>query len=392
MNFIPYSKQFIDDEDIQNVISVLKSDFLTTGDKIPKFEEKLCHITNSKYCVVVSNGTTALHLASLCLLNKNDKVLTTPNSFLATANSILYVNAEPIFVDINNDGNINLDLCEELIKKDQNIKAIYAVHFSGNPVEQKKLKYLKEKYNIKILEDCSHSLGAYDYINDEKIISGSSKYSDCSTLSFHPVKQITTGEGGAITTNDKSIYDKLLKLRSHGMTREKNEFKNIDLAFTNNESNIWYYEMQDLGFNYRLTDIQASLGISQLNKLNKFIERRKEIAKYYDSFFKDNEIIKPLYSFKDTSSYHLYVVIIDFEKLNTTRNDFMKSLLNNDIGSQVHYIPINSQPYYKKLGYEIKEQTNMNNYYKKCLSIPLYPSMSDNDVVRVCSNILELIK
>lgn len=391
MSIIPYGKQFIDQEDINSVIEALKSDYLTTGPKISEFENKLANYTNSKYVVAVSNATAGLHLASLCLLEKNDKVLTTPNSFLATSNSILYVGAIPIFVDITEDGNIDLDLCEEYIKKDPTIKAIYGVHFSGKMLNQDKLKYLKEKYNVKILEDCAHSIGA-EFIdkNENKIKSASSKNSDCSILSFHPVKQLTTGEGGAITTNDKNLYEKLLKLRSHGMTRNSNDFVNLDLAFdSNGENNSWYYEMQELGFNYRLTDIQASLGISQLNKLDKFLDRRKEIVKKYDLAFKDLEAIKPLYTYTEESSYHLYVLQIDFEKLNTTRNKFMKNLLSNGIGSQVHYIPINKQPYYKNLGYGNENTPIMDNYYKKCLSIPLYPSLSDEDINRVINNIIK---
>ena len=206
MNFIPYGKQTISDDDIQGIVEVLKSDFLTTGPKIKEFEEKISSYCGARYCVTVTNGTAALHLASLVLLQENDKVLTTPNSFLATSNSILYANAKPIFVDICEDGNINLDLCEVELKKDPTIKAIYVVHFSGNPVNQNKLKYLKDTYNIKILEDCAHSIGA----KIDGIKSGSCTNSDISVFSFHPVKNITTGEGGAITTNSEEIYSKLL--------------------------------------------------------------------------------------------------------------------------------------------------------------------------------------
>src|SRR5574344_1230816 len=275
INFIPYGKQSIDEDDINSVVEVLKSDFLTTGPKIKEFEEELCRYTNAKYCVAVANGTAALHLASLVLLNKGDKVITTPNSFVATSNSILSVEAKPIFVDIKEDGNIDLDLCEEELKKDSSIKAIYVVNFSGNPIEQEKLKYLKETYKIKILEDCAHSLGA----TFEGIKAGSCENSDCSILSFHPVKHITTGEGGAITTNSKEIYEKLLELRAHGMTPR------ADVA-------SWHYDMVELGFNYRLTDISSALGLSQLKKIENFIDRRKEIAKKYDEAFL-NSNIKP---------------------------------------------------------------------------------------------------
>lgn len=387
MSIIPYGKQVIDESDINAVVESLKSDYLTTGPKVQEFEDKLSKYTNSKYVVVVSNATAGLHLASLCLLEKGDKVLTTPNSFLATSNSILYVGAIPIFVDIKDDGNIDLDLCEEYLKKDSSIKAIYVVHFSGKMLNQDKLKYLKEKYNIKILEDCAHSIGSEFIDSNNNIIkSASSTYSDCSILSFHPVKQLTTGEGGAITTNDKNLYEKLLKLRSHGMTRNSNDFVNLDLAFdSKNELNSWYYEMQDLGFNYRLTDIQSALGISQLNKLASFIEKRREIVRKYDLSFKNLKFIKPLYTYTKESSYHLYVLQIDFDKLNIIRNRFMKKMLENDIGSQVHYIPINKQPYYKSLGYGSENTPVMDNYYSKCLSIPLYPSLTDDEINKVIS-------
>ena len=297
MNFIPYGKQSIDEDDINSVVEVLKSDFLTTGPKIKEFEEELCRYTNAKYCVAVANGTAALHLASLVLLNKGDKVITTPNSFVATSNSILYVEAIPIFVDIQEDGNIDLDLCEEELKKDRSIKALYVVNFSGNIVNQKKLKYLKETYNIKILEDCAHSLGA----SFGNIKAGSCENSDCSILSFHPVKHITTGEGGAITTNSKEIYEKLLELRAHGIKRFP-------------DAAPWYYEMHSLGFNYRITDMQAALGISQLKKLERKKKRRKEIALKYDKALL-NSVVKPLYSFNQNSSYHLCIVGVVFSFL-----------------------------------------------------------------------------
>ncbi|MBC7474843.1 MAG: UDP-4-amino-4,6-dideoxy-N-acetyl-beta-L-altrosamine transaminase [Candidatus Sericytochromatia bacterium] len=391
MSIIPYGRQYIDQDDINNVVEALKSDYLTTGPKVKEFEDELAKITGAKYAVAVSNGTTALHLASMCLLKENDKVLTTPNSFLSTSNSILYVKAKPIFVDIQEDGNIDLELCEKYLKDDPSIKAIYAVHFSGKPVEQNKLKYLKEKYNIKILEDCSHSLGAYQIVDSEIINAGSCRYSDCSTLSFHPVKQITTGEGGAITTNNEEIYKHLLKLRSHGMTRESSDFENKEMAFTDNKVNSWYYEMHELGHNYRLTDIQAALGLSQLNKLNIFIQKRKELSKLYESYLPANELIKPLYKFSADSSYHLYVLLINFEKIGISRNEFMKKLFEKGIGSQVHYIPINKQPYYKSLGYGNEETPTMDNYYSQCLSIPLYTSLSQENIKFISENILALI-
>lgn len=374
INFIPYGKQSIDEDDINSVVEVLKSDFLTTGPKIKEFEEELCRYTNAKYCVAVANGTAALHLASLVLLNKGDKVITTPNSFVATSNSILYVEAKPIFVDIKEDGNIDLDLCEEELKKDSSIKAIYVVNFSGNIVNQKKLKYLKESYNIKILEDCAHSLGA----SFGNIKAGSCENSDCSILSFHPVKHITTGEGGAITTNSKEIYEKLLQLRAHGIKRLP-------------EFAPWYYEMHSLGFNYRITDMQAALGISQLKKLDSFIKRRKEIALRYDEAF-FNSVVKPLYSFNQNSSYHLYVVKVDFSKLNISKVELFNKMREKYIGLQLHYIPINKQPYYKSLGYGNEDTPIMDKYYEECFSLPMYPLLNDDEQHYVIKSLLEVLK
>ena len=375
MNFIPYGKQTISEDDINSVIEVLKSDFLTTGPKVKEFEEKIASYCGAKYCVAVSNGTAALHLASMVLLNENDKVLTTPNSFLATSNSILYVNAKPIFVDIKEDGNIDLDLCEEELKKDSSIKAIYVVHFSGNPINQKKLKYLKETYNIKILEDCAHSIGA----KIDGIKAGSCTNSDCSIFSFHPVKHITTGEGGAITTNSKELYEKLLLLRAHGMTPR------ADIA-------PWQYDMIELGFNYRLTDISCALGLSQLKKLDSFLYLRRSIAKRYDDFFSKMNFIKPLYDFTNNSAYHLYVIKIDFEKLNINKKEFVLKMRENSIGLQLHYIPINKQPYYKDLGYGDENTPEMDEYYQKAISLPIYPNLSLDEQNYVCEKILEILK
>ncbi|MCT7472474.1 UDP-4-amino-4,6-dideoxy-N-acetyl-beta-L-altrosamine transaminase [Aliarcobacter cryaerophilus] len=374
MNFIPYGKQSIDEDDINSVVEVLKSDFLTTGPKIKEFEEELCNYTNAKYCVAVANGTAALHLASLVLLNKGDKVITTPNSFVATSNSILYVEAKPIFVDIKEDGNIDLDLCEEELKKDSSIKAIYVVHFSGNTIEQEKLKYLKESYNIKILEDCAHSLGA----SFGNIKAGSCENSDCSILSFHPVKHITTGEGGAITTNSKEIYEKLLELRAHGIKRFP-------------DAAPWYYEMHSLGFNYRITDMQAALGISQLKKLDSFVKRRKEIALKYDKALL-NSVVKQLYSFTNNSSYHLYVVKVDFSKLNISKVELFNKMREKYIGLQLHYIPINKQPFYKNLGYGNEDTPIMNKYYDECFSLPMYSSLSNEEQEYVIKTLFEILK
>lgn len=375
MNFIPYGKQYIQQDDIDAVIETLQSDFLTTGPKVKEFEDALSNYCEARYVVAVANGTAALHLASLVLLNENDKVLTTPNSFLATSNSILYVGAKPIFVDIGNDGNIDLDLCELELKKDSLIKAIYAVSFSGRMLNQEKLKYLKETYNIKILEDNAHSIGA----TFEGIKAGSCANSDCSIFSFHPVKHITTGEGGAITTNSKELYEKLLLLRAHGMSPR------TDIA-------PWHYDMIELGFNYRLTDISCALGLSQLKKLDSFLYLRRAIAKRYDDFFSKIDFIKPLYTFTNNSAYHLYVIKIDFEKLNITKKEFVLKMRENSIGLQLHYIPINKQPYYKNLGYGDENTPEMDEYYEKAISLPIYPNLTHEEQNYVCEKILEILR
>jgi len=307
--FIPYGRQCIENDDIEAVVSVLKSDFITTGPKVAEFEESICEKCGSKFASIVSSGTAALHLASLAVLKPKDRVLVTPNTFLSTVNAILYADAVPVFTDIDEEGNIDLDRCYKMLKKDPSIKALYGVHFSGNMLNQQKLKKIKDEFDITILEDCAHSLGAFE----KNTKAGSCKNSDVSILSFHPVKHITTGEGGAVTTNSKEIYDKIISLRNNGTV--KNSFENIKFAFDKNgNKNPWYYEMQQLGFNYRITDFQCALGLSQMKKLDRFLKYRHRIAKRYDEAFKGNRIIQPLYYYKEGAAYHLYVIKIDFSQ------------------------------------------------------------------------------
>ena len=370
---IPYGKQFLIQDDIDAVVETLQSDYLTTGPKVKEFENALAAYCDVKYCLVVANGTAALHLASLVLLNKDDKVLTTPNSFLATSNAILYAGAKPVFIDIAKDGNIDLDLCEKELQKDPAIKAIYPVAFSGNMVDQKKLKHLRDTYNITVLEDCAHAIGA----KDGDIKAASCTNSDISILSFHPVKHMTTGEGGAITTNSKEIYKKLLILRGHGMVKTP-------------EMKPWEYEMKELGFNYRITDIQCALGLSQLKKLDNFISRRIEIVKKYDEVFKDT-IVKSLYTYNGKSSYHLYVVQVDFTKLEISKVDLFNNLRKKNIGIQLHYIPINKQPYYRGLGYGGEHTPVMDKYYEECFSLPMYPKMTNEEQNYVIESLFEVL-
>lgn len=374
MNFIPYSKQAISQDDIDSVVEVLQSDYLTTGPKVKEFESSICEYTGAKYCVVVSNGTAALHLASLVFLEENEKVLTTPNSFLATSNGILYAKAKPVFVDIGDDGNIDLDLCEKILEENEDIRTMYVVHFSGLNIDQKKLRELKNRFNLKILEDCAHSIGALN----QNIKAGSCVNSELSILSFHPVKGFTTGEGGAITTNSKELYEKLLILRNHGMEADP-------------EIAPWHYDMNYLGFNYRLTDIQCALGISQLKKFDSFLIKRREIAKKYCEEFKKYDFIKPLYNFTNESAYHLFVVKIDFDRFNIDKKEFVLQMREKNIGLQYHYIPINKQPYYVKLGYGDEKTPIMDEYYKKAISLPIYQSMSEEEQKYVIKSILEVL-
>ena len=370
---IPYGKQFLEQDDIDAVVETLASDYLTTGPRVKAFEEALADYCEVKYCVAVANGTAALHLASLVLLNPGDKVLTTPNSFLATSNAILHAGARPVFVDIAEDGNIDLGLCEKALREDPEIKAIYPVAFSGRMVNQQRLKSLKAVRQVMILEDCAHAIGA----RDGSVKAASCSNSDVSILSFHPVKHMTTGEGGAITTCSRAIYEKLLTLRNHGMVKTP-------------EMKPWEYEMRELGLNYRITDIQCALGLSQLRKLDRFIARRVEIARKYDAAFA-NTLVKPLYTYDGKSSYHLYVVRVDFSRLALTRVDLFNRLRAKGIGMQLHYLPINQQPYYKSLGYGDESTPVMDKYHEACFSLPMYPGMNDEQQSYVIDMLFEVL-
>ncbi len=357
---IYYGKQFIDNDDVDAVVSTLKSDYLTTGPKTKEFETSLAKKLGFKYVVAVSNGTAAIHLCSMMLLSKGDKVITTPNSFLSTSNAILYQNAKPIFVDICKNGLIDLDLVEDRLKKGD-IKALYLVSFSGLPFDDTKLKYLKDKYNVKLLLDNAHY-----FAKDSGIC-------DIATYSFHPVKHITTFEGGAIGTNDKKVYEKLLKLRNHGIYKDESMYP-------------WGYEMRELGYNYRLSDVASSLGLSQLKKVDNFLKKRKEIAKIYH---KKLAKLTPLYPFNEKSSYHLFVVRYPFESLDEKAKFFTK-MKEKGISLQYHYIPINQQPYYVKKGY-YKEFKNMQKYYLEAFSLPIYPSLSEDEQKYVIKTAEELL-
>jgi len=344
-----------------------------TGPQVRIFEEKLADYCGVTYCVAVSNGTAALHLASLALLKEGDKVLTTPNSFVATANAILYTGATPLFVDITEDGNIDLNQCENMLQKDPSIKAIYAVAFSGHMVDQAKLGYLRETYGVAVLEDCAHAIGA----QEGTVKAGSCTNSDLSIFSFHPVKHMTTGEGGAVVTNSKEMYEKLLMLRTHGMVKTP-------------DMKPWEYEMRVLGYNYRITDIQCALGVSQLKKLDDFIGRRVALAKQYDLAF-EGTAVHPLYIFDGKSSYHLYVVQVDFDTVPITKEELFVKMQDKGIGLQLHYMPINKQPYYRELGYGKEITPVMDRYYAQCFSLPMYPKLTNTEQSYVIDSLLELL-
>lgn len=361
MTNIPYGRQKIDRDDIEAVIDVLKSDWITQGPKVKEFEQALAKYCNSKYAIAVSSGTSALHLAYLAAdLKTSDEVITTPNTFVATSNMILAVGAKPVFCDIRLDTyNIDENKIEKYINK--KTKAIVPVHFAGHPCEMDKILRLAKKYKLLVIEDASHALGA-EYKN-RKIGS----LGDLTVFSFHPVKSITTGEGGAILTNNKDFYDKLILLRSHGIMKDKDGF------------NV----MTKLGYNYRLTDIQAVLGWSQLKKLDKFIELRHKVASWYDQE-SDNvqKIISPAESTNSRSAWHIYVIRT---KNPETRDGLAKYLKNNGIEVSFHYPAVYNHPFYQKLGYKDLNLPNENIYHKSCITLPLHTHLKKNDIKLISS-------
>tara|TARA_Y100000768_G_scaffold310435_1_gene244798 strand:+ start:3323 stop:4504 length:1182 start_codon:yes stop_codon:yes gene_type:complete len=391
-NIIPYGKHYIDEDDINSVIDILKNKNLTQGPTVLSFEKAVANYVGAKYAVAMSSWTAGLHMAYLAAgLKENDKIITSPITFVATSNAALYCNAKPVFVDIDSE---TINLCpkklEEKLKNLNNIKIISPVHFSGLPCDMKEIKKIADKNKITVVEDAAHALGAK---YEDGTMVGNCKYSDMTGFSFHPVKSIAAGEGGMITTNSKRLYKKLLKLRSHGINKLDDRLINRQLAFTNDLKNPWYYEMQELGYNYRITDIQCALGQSQLKKLNKFIERRLELVNRYDEAFSTFNNLKPIQKkYRESSSHHLYVVEINFSNLKINRAKLMTELRNEGIITQVHYMPVTSHPYYVSLGYETCNYENSIEYYKKCLSLPLYFSLTNNDQSKVIKLIKSLLK
>lgn len=380
MKIIPYGYHWIDENDINEVVKVLKSDWITQGPKIKELENKLCRYTGSKYAVSVSSGTAALHLSCLAAgISNGDEVITSPITFVASANCVLYCDGTPVFADIQED-TINIDPKEIEKKINQKTKSIILVHFAGHPCNLEELKEIAEKHNLLVIEDASHALGA-EYKN---LKIGSCKYSDMTIFSFHPVKHITTGEGGAVLTNREGLYQRLLLFRNHGITKDKKKMVKLD--------GPWYYEMQELGFNYRLTDFQCALGISQLRKLEKFLSRRREIVNIYNKeLSKVSEVILPVEKPYIKSSWHIYYIRL---KDSQRRKNLFEKLRKYNVGVQVHYIPVHLQPYYRKnFGYKVGDYPKAEEYYKSTITLPLYPEMMYSEiqyVIDTCKKELEL--
>ncbi len=380
---LSYGKHWLDDEDKKAVLDVLESDFLTQGPKVTEFEKSISDYTGAKYCVVVSSGTAALHLAIMALkIPKESEGITSPITFVASANALVYNEIKPIFADID-VRTYNIDPREIRKKITKKTTVIVPVDFAGRPADMNEIAKIAKENKLYVVEDASHAIGSI-YKDGSRV--GGGKYSDLTTFSFHPVKTITTGEGGAITTNDEKLYRKLLLLRSHGIT------KNLDELSRN--LGPWYYEMQRLGYNYRMTDMQAALGISQLKKIGKFKARRQEIVRRYNEAFAqlDNVTI-PYENGGFDNCFHLYILKIDFAKLNQTRANIVAKLKLRNIETQVHYIPVHLQPYYQKeYNYKKGDLPKAEKYYSECLSLPLYPKMTDKDIERVISSVKDVLK
>lgn len=389
--FLPYGTQWIDEEDVAAVADCLRSSHLTQGPRVPEFEAALRRATGAAHAVAVSSGTAALHLSALALLSPGERAITTPNSFVATSNAILLAGARPVFVDIQGDGGIDLDLAEWELERDPTIRALFPVDFGGRMTDPDRLARLRAKFGVIVVEDCAHSLGATCAGSGGATVrAGACRDADAAILSFHPVKHVTTGEGGAILTNDEAIARRARLLRSHGI--ERSTFADGGRAFDEaGEANPWYYEMNELGFHYRMSDLQAALGLSQLRKLDRFLAKRRALAARYVERLAGHPLVSPLHPFDPGAAYHLFVVRIDFARAGVRRGALMRELSARGIGSQVHYLPIHRQPYYRSLGHGGEATPAMDRYYEECLSLPLFPKMEAEDADRVVAELSSLL-
>ncbi len=383
-NPIPYGRQHISQEDIDVVTGVLQSDYLTQGPEIEKFEQAFADYIGSEFAVAVSNGTAALHLCALALdVDSESKVITTPITFSASANCIRYCGGEVDFVDIDPETVlIDIKKIREKLESAPNgtYDGIVPVDFAGRAVNLEELRELADEYDVWIIEDACHAPGGYFKDSDgEKQFCGNGKFADLAIFSFHPVKHIAAGEGGMITTNSEELYQKLLKLRTHGITKNAGEYSNsLDLAIGIPDRNVqdypgWYMEMQELGYNYRLTDFQAALGRSQLERADKGLRRRRELADRYAKAFKGKDYIRRQAGAVDGHAYHLYVIEVE------DRLGLYNKLRENDIYAQIHYIPVHLMPYYRQFGWKQGDFPNAENYYSGCISLPMFPTLTNEE-------------
>ncbi|AIJ35236.1 aminotransferase DegT [Porphyromonas gingivalis] len=367
MKYIPYGRPLIEEDDMEAVIEVLKSDFISTGPKVTEFERLFADYVGAKYAVAVSSGTAALHCAYLAIdLLSEDEVITTPMSFIATSNAAIYCGARIKFADIQGDSlNVDTEYINKLITS--STKVIVPVHFAGRPCEMDKILEIAKQHNLYVIEDASHALGAS--YKGKKIGS----IGDMTTFSFHPVKHITTGEGGMITTNDENIYHNLLKIRNHGIVK----------SHVPTNKGEWYYEQQLLGYNYRLTDIQCALGISQLKKLDRWIKKRRELANYYNERLQLIEELE-VPTMNKEHAWHLYIIKVKDPR---HREKLFTFLRGKSIGVNVHYIPIHMQPYYQSIGYKKNTLPVAESVYEHIITLPLHPSMTLSEADYIINSI-----
>lgn len=391
MEIISYGRQHIDEDDIRAVVDCLRSGALTQGPKVAEFEQVVAAYVGAKFAIAVSTGTAALQLAVLAAgVNSDSAVITSPITFAASSNAAFFVGARPVFSDVDPDTiNLSLQALAETIRHTPNAKAVIPVHFAGLPCDMPAIKVIADDAGAAVIEDAAHALGAR---YPEGRMVGSCAFSKMTTFSFHPVKSITTGEGGMITTNDEEIYKRLLRLRSHGINKGADEFLDRDAAFTGEIQNPWYYEMRELSFNFRITDIQCALGISQMSKLDKFVLRRRQLAGRYDRAFAGAKHIRPIQTAgRIFSGHHLYPVLIDFEKVGRSRAEIMTELRQRGIVTQVHYMPVPAHPFYRSRGYNPDRYPNAQAYYRQALSLPLFYDLTDHQLERVVADLLDLL-
>lgn len=388
---ISYGRQHIDEEDIQAVVDCLRSSNLTQGPMVAEFEQSVASYVGARFAVAVSSGTAGLHIAALAAGAKPaTALLTSPITFVATSNAAVYAGATPLFADIEADSiNISPAAIAQKLAEHPEISIISPVHFAGLPCDMVAIKKMADSAGAVVIEDAAHALGSR-YVDGSMV--GNCRHSLMTVFSFHPVKSITTGEGGMITTNDEETYRKLLRLRSHGINKEADNYLSPQNAQTNGVPNPWYYEMQELGFHYRITDIQCALGVSQMKKLDRFVSRRHVLTSRYDAAFAGMKFLKPAQKQgRDRSAHHLYPVRINFAAAGTTRAVFMGELRRKGVITQVHYIPVTMQPFYQRMGCVGADYPQANTYYAEALSLPLYVDLTDEQQDSVITLLQEVI-